>query len=380
MPVKEREILVSAIARRVGQVEMDQHPREVAIVRQAQNRRNKELPGYDYNHGQGNNALQFEKEGGFPQNFSCFHLPGSIIIWIRCQDVVSDPREKETAQSGALEAEQLAPFRFLVTWSSLVEHGVDPGTPSSANNLPVEAGPARANGVAGAQWSMVVPRMAQPAAVAALPAAGAFEAARFSRPRYVAPRFEVSLQSVPLFVKTLLSGAVAMLLIPGWRDTGSPGARAVQLESTMSAANFVPASTREGGVAIDRTSLGRTDYRLQFNWSVNPSGIAWVFRFKDADNYYGVRVNPAGSQALSVEHYAVYKGAIRSRTAKLAPLVSRDASVGIRMDAAGSQFKIFVNGNQVGQWSDAHLTTGGLGFMEDGAVRNDVTSVRISFP
>jgi len=291
---------------------------------------------------------------------------------------VSDPREKDAAQGGELEAEQVAVFRFPVTWSSLVEPGVDAGT--SASNVPALSAPARTSLDPGAQWSMVVPRMPQPAAVAALPAGSSFDVARFSRPIYVAPRFEVSLDSAAVAVKMLLCAAVAMVLIPGWRDTGSPGARAVRLESTMSGVNFVRASSLDGNVAIYRPSLGKADYRLQFCWTVNPSGVAWVFRFKDADNYDGVRVRPAGTQALAVEHYAVNNGVLRSRTAKLATLVSRDGSVAIRMEAVGSQFKIFLNGNAVSQWSDARLTAGGLGFIDSDSVHNDVHSVRISFP
>jgi hypothetical protein len=291
---------------------------------------------------------------------------------------LSDPREKEAAQGGALEAEQVAPFRFPVTWSSLV----DAGPLSSANNLPVEARPRPAGGRAGAQWSMVVPRMAQPAATVALPAAGSIEAARFSRPRYVAPRFEVSLDSASLAVKVLLCVAVAMVLVPGWHDTGSPGARAVQMESSMSAANFVRESTSDGEIALCRASANKTDFRLQFIWTVNPRGVAWVFRFKDARNYYGVRIKlagPADSRMLSVEHFAASNGPVRSRMVKLALLSPRDARIPIRMEASGSQFRVLVNDAPVSQWTDARLTSGGFGFIENGGW-NDIHSARISFP
>jgi len=292
---------------------------------------------------------------------------------------VSDPQEKEAARGGALDAEQVAPFQFPLTWSSLVDADVF----ASGNNLPVPVKSPRSGFDPGARWSMVVPRMDQPAPAMALPAGGVIEAARFAAPRYVAPRFEVSLDSASLAVKMLLSAAVAMLLIPGWRDTGSAGARAVQLESTMSAANWVRELTRDGTVALYRASVDKTDYRLQFNWNVNSRGIAWLFRFQDASNYYGVRIKGAGSapsRTLSIEHFAEINGAARSRTVKLATLASRDTTVPIRMEASSSQFRIYVNSAPISQWTDTRLAAGGVGFIDNGAVHKDVQSVRISFP
>ena len=76
--------------------------------------------------------------------------------------------------------------------------------------------------------------MAAPAASVRLLAAPSAQTARFAAPRYVVPKFEVSSDSVSLAVKVVLSAAVALLLAPGWRNNGSPGARALELESTMS--------------------------------------------------------------------------------------------------------------------------------------------------
>lgn len=290
---------------------------------------------------------------------------------------MSNPQAIETARGGIADAEQMTPFHFPVIWSSLV----DPGALASINNLPVIAEPRPTGYDPAMQWSMVVPKMTQAAALA-LPAAGS-EVARFAAPRYVAPRFEVSLHSASLAVKMLLSAAVVMLLVPGWRDAGSPGASAVQLESTLSETNWLRQSAPDGNLVLYRPSSGQADYRLQFNWSVNPRGVAWVFRFQDAGNYYGVRIKPFGPmpfRRLSVERFAIHNGAAQSRSTKLLTLPGRYAAIPIRMDAAGASFKIYLAGNPVIQWMDTRLTTGSLGFFEDGAGHGEMHSIRISFP
>jgi hypothetical protein len=81
---------------------------------------------------------------------------------------------------------------------------------------------------------MVIPKLA-PAAAAPhlLLAVESALPATFAAPKYVIPKFEVSSDSSSLAVKFLLSVSVTLLLVPGWRNTGSPGARAVEIESSM---------------------------------------------------------------------------------------------------------------------------------------------------
>jgi hypothetical protein len=281
----------------------------------------------------------------------------------------------ETSRREMPDADQIAHFRFPVTWNSLVnQHVLTPSirTPRAANDSTV-------------QWSMVVPRMPSPAPALALPAAGLSEIASFAQPRYVAPKFEVSLDAATLAVKVILLAGVAMLVIPGWRDTGSPGARAVEMESAMNRANWVqdavdlpPRPKPTGEFVLFRPSLDKPDYRLEFNWRANPRSLAWVFRVADTDNYYGVRMKLVGPRTISVEHFLKYRGVERSRVSKVVAL-SR-AYLAVRMDAAGSTFKIFADGSAISQWTDNRLAWGGIGFLENGNNRTDVQSVRVSFP
>jgi hypothetical protein len=200
----------------------------------------------------------------------------------------------------------------------------------------------------------------------------------------------VSTGSASLTVKLLLSAAVALLVVPGWRNNGSAGARAVELESTMSErgwvrvpASLAPSSKIERQLVLYRSSLSATDYRLDFTWRINPHGVAWIFRAKDNNNYYAVRIKPVGpesSRSLTVERFTMYHGIEKSRAPKMLALAGKDSTLHVRMDVAGSLFGLYLDGIAVSKWTDSRLTSGGAGFLEEGNKPAEVTSVRISSP
>jgi hypothetical protein len=237
---------------------------------------------------------------------------------------------------------------------------------------------------------MVVPKLAVPAASVHLLAAPSAQTARFAAPRYVVPKFEVSSDSVSLTVKVVLSAALALFLAPGWRNNGSPGARALELESTMSEMGWVrlPASPAtsskiERQLVLYRASLNAIDYRLEFTWRTNPQGVACIFRAKDIDNYYGVRIRPLeqeSSGAFSVERFTVYRGSEKSRAQKVLTPPGTDTSLRVRMDVAGSMFRLYLDGIAAGKWTDTRLTSGGIGFLEEGNNPAEVQSVRVISP
>lgn len=276
--------------------------------------------------------------------------------------------------SDLIETDQAASFRFPLTWAALV----DSHAPLVSQTVPVVA-PRTATRDPGLQWAMVVPKFAPPAAPTLLLApVDAGETPRFDAPKYVVPRFEVKSDSASLAVKLVLSAFVILLFIPGWRNTGSPGARAVEAESTMSARDWIRPS---GELALFEPSLGQADYRIEFNWRVNPRGLAWVFRAQDKDNYYAFRIKPdagGASRMLSVSHFMVYRGVEKSRTTKATAISKDDPSLRVKMDVAGSAFKLYLDGVPVSQWNDTRLTTGGFGFLEAGPERARVQSLRMS--
>jgi hypothetical protein len=274
--------------------------------------------------------------------------------------------------------EQAVRFRFVVTWSSLL----NPAALASPNE-PVATQKAAPD--SSVQWAMVIPKLAPPAAATfLLPATAASGAARFAAPRYVAPKYEASTGSMSLAVKLILIAAAAMLLAPGWTNNGSPGARAVEIESTMSESGWARESADQARqLVLYRASLAATDYRLEFTWRVNPQGVACVFRAKDNNNFYAVRIKPFGSEssgAFSVERFAVYHGIEKSRGQRVLTLPGKAASLRAAMNAAGPMFQLYLDGTLVSQWIDSRLTAGGLGFLEEAGRPAELQSVRISFP
>lgn len=211
---------------------------------------------------------------------------------------------------------------------------------------------------------------------------------RFAAPKYSFSNFDPAPESVSLGVKLILSAAVAALLVPGWRDTGSPGSQAVRAEATMGETTwirepvFVPArSSKARKLVLYRPSLDAANYRLEFTWRVNPQGMGWVYRVQDRDNYYAVRIKPlrAGpSGALSVRRFTVYRGVERLRAEKVLPFSSNAGSLNIRMDAGGPTFKLYLQGKAVEYWTDTGLTAGAVGFLEEPDQPAEVQSVRIS--
>ena len=282
-----------------------------------------------------------------------------------------DPQFSRLAESAAADSEHAVPFNFPVSWSSLI----DPDALTAKNQALVPTPPPRSPDDPTLQWSMVVPRMQHgSAAVLALPAPGS--TARFPFPRYVAPKFEVSLHSGSIAVKMILLAAAAMLLVPGWRDVASPGARAVQLESGIEQRNWIRAGET---LVLYRPSVGKSDYQLDFDWKVNPKGIAWVVRAKDSGNYYALRLKPSGSESsrtFTLERITMLRGAERSHTSRIVRFSKPD--VQIRMDVAGSTFKLAIDGAAVSQWNDTRLAAGAFGFIEQPRGPLQIASLRVS--
>jgi hypothetical protein len=232
---------------------------------------------------------------------------------------------------------------------------------------------------------MVIPKLAPHAAAPRLlPAAGPEFAATFAAPKYVIPKFEVSSGASSVAVKFLLAASVTLLLVPGWRNIGSPGARAVEIESSMSENGWARESTAQARqLVLYRASRGATDYRLDFTWRINPQGVACVFRAQDSNNYYAVRIKPVGSassRTFSVERFAVLRGIEKSRVQRVLTMPGKSSSLRAAMDVAGPLFRLYLEGTLVSQWTESRLTAGGLGFLEEAGRPAEVQSVRISFP
>lgn len=277
------------------------------------------------------------------------------------------------------ETEHAVRFRFPVTWSTLVDPAALAPCPDNARVVTPRSAPADST----VEWAMVIPRLA-PAAPAPrlLPAAESGWDAAFAPPKYVLPKFEVSSDSASLAVKLVLSASVLLLLVPGWRDTGSPGSRAIEMESGMSERAWMrePAGPARH-IALYRASAGAPDYRLDFTWKSNSLGVGWVFRAKDGKNYFAARIKPLTSPGtFSIERFAVVNGVEKSRVQRVLTLPGKNPSLRVATDVAGPAFRLYLDGNLVSQWTDSRLPNGGVGFLEESRQTVGLQSVRISFP
>jgi hypothetical protein len=273
-------------------------------------------------------------------------------------------------------------FRFPVTWSTLLDASALRAPDDQARVLT----PEEASRNSGVEWAMVIPKLAPQAngPVGLLPAIDSDWRPTFAAPKYVIPKFEVSSGAFSLAVKFLLSVSATLLLVPGWKNTGSPGARAVEMESSMRESGWArEAAGHERQLVLYRASLGATDYRLDFTWRISTPGITCVFRAKDGNNFYAVHIQPVGSEssrAFSIERFAQLRGVEKPRVRRVLTAPGKSPSLGAAVDVSGSLFRLYLGGTLVSQWNESRLNSGGLGFLEEGRQPVGVQAARISFP
>ncbi len=144
--------------------------------------------------------------------------------------------------------------------------------------------------------------------------------------------------------------------------------------STTSAdwiSNFAADAKRQRRVSVLRASMGLPAYRLDFDGSIQIKGLGWVYRAQDAKNYYVNKIElekPGQNPEFAIVHYAVIDGAEQSR--EQTPLhvdVPLGGHYKIRFEAVDDRFTTWIEGQQVDQWTDGRLKTGGAGLYREGA-------------
>jgi len=135
-------------------------------------------------------------------------------------------------------------------------------------------------------------------------------------------------------------------------------------------------------VSVYDPSRGESDYRVEFGWVPDTIGVGWLFRVRDASNYYGARLSqlqPGASSALVLEHFEVVGGAESAHTRKVIPLARTGPVVRVRMDVAGPAFTLWAQGSPADYWTDARLATGPFGFYDERGRRPSLQTVRFTF-
>jgi hypothetical protein len=135
--------------------------------------------------------------------------------------------------------------------------------------------------------------------------------------------------------------------------------------------NFASDSKRQRRVSVLRASLGLAAYRLEFESSIQIKGLGWVYRAQDARNYYVSKIElekPGQNPEFAVVHFAVIDGVEQPH--QQAPLqvgVPLGGHYKVRFEAVDDRFTTWVEGQQVDQWTDGRLKTGGAGLYREGA-------------
>jgi hypothetical protein len=179
-----------------------------------------------------------------------------------------------------------------------------------------------------------------------------------------------------------LTGAVVLgagiFFFPGNRsDAGLKSATPAVADGALGGqwiTNFAPDAQRQRRISLLRSSMNRTAYRLDFESSIRIKSLGWVYRAQDSKNFYVSKIElqkPGESLAYALVHYAVIDGVEQRREeAPLHVTVPLGGLYKIRFDAVGNRFTTWVQDQQVAQWTDSRLSSGGAGLYSEGAERS----------
>jgi len=123
-----------------------------------------------------------------------------------------------------------------------------------------------------------------------------------------------------------------------------------------------------------------TNFRMEFEGTIDDKALGWVIRAADAKNYYAMKleiVTPGRDPVVVLKRFAVING--QDQDVIQVPLSSTsrlDTFYKIRVETLGDQFTVWVQDRKVDQWKDSRIGSGAIGLyndrMERGSVKGDV--------
>lgn len=121
-----------------------------------------------------------------------------------------------------------------------------------------------------------------------------------------------------------------------------------------------------GELALYTPTLEMRDYTMEFLGQIERRSLNWVFRAKDTNNYYAMRIvitRGGPLPAAAVVRYRVIGGKEAGHVTLPLPISIRpDTVYRVRMDVRGRQFTTYVQGQVVDNFDDDRLPEGGVGF------------------
>lgn len=325
-------------------------------------------------------------------------------------------------------AEEWVSFSFPVTWTFLaveprIEQQAAPPRPRPVEvkstavavvepiKPPEFIPPAAAPTPSSDTWEMVIPRMDRPAPrVSAIPEKRPEAPAppkpaphphiKVEEPASVPDKPDERLPAIYAELETasrlvpisamVVAGAILMgagLFYLGGNAVlgGSPagtGEASVQVSPLLPVgpAGWTVVSTWPRRVSLLRGYGDLTDFRMEFEGTINSKALGWVFRASDPRNFYAMKleiVTPGRDPVVVLKRFAVIDG--RDQDVVQVPLRATarlDTLYKIRVDALGDRFTTWVQNLKVDQWTEPRFSKGAIGLYSDlgerGTVKGDV--------
>ena len=249
------------------------------------------------------------------------------------------------------------------------------------------------------QWEMVIPKMVRPSAgpvvdrIVAAPAPVSASSVSVENVLSNAPT-EYSAPALALPEQSRLARSwrlIALLAIISisigftlWVHPDAATQRRNQVDVAINRGGWSRRSILPQGrmMSVYEPSREESDYRIEFGWVPDAKGVGWVFRTRDAGDYYATRISvlqPGARVILVVEHFSVFGGVEGAHSRRLVPLGNSGGLVRVRMDAMGPAFNLSLQGSAADYWTDARLGSGALGFYDERGQRPEVQSLRFTF-
>ena len=212
-----------------------------------------------------------------------------------------------------------------------------------------------------------LPVVTAPAAISAEPDLGLPEL-RLQSPR------DSGASRMPKIVAAVAGAAAigfGIFLFLGRGDSRPKTAVETSTSSASWISDFATDAKRQRRISVLRASLGLPAYRLEFESSIQIKGLGWVYRAQDSQNYYVNKIElekPGQNPEFAIVHYAVIAGVEQPH--EQTPLhvgVPLGGHYKIRFEAVDDRFTTWIQGQQVDQWMDGRLKTGGAGLYREGA-------------
>ena len=125
---------------------------------------------------------------------------------------------------------------------------------------------------------------------------------------------------------------------------------------------------RTGQLALYRPTLKMENYRLEFFAQIESQSVGWVFRAKDEQNYYAMKLSvtePGPRPLVSVVRYPVLAGHKGKRVQIPLPIMMHNNTpYHVALDVKGTRFRAFVEDQEVDSWSDDRLQHRWRGFLQ----------------